>query len=85
VTTITQTAAMRGQAPGPMPPLRRGEHDRHGADILIVGQRRAQEILAPGGHEVDDDHHYETVPHERQADHPERAPDAGAVDVSKDR
>jgi hypothetical protein len=31
------------------------------------------------------DHHDETVAHERRADHPERAPDAGAVDVSKDR
>src|SRR4029453_5937097 len=32
-------------------------------------------------HEIDDGHRAQGVPDERQADHPERAPDAGAVDV----
>jgi hypothetical protein len=48
---------------------------------LVVGERGAEQVLAPGGDEVDDDHHDQAVADQRQAHHPERAPDAGTVDV----
>ena len=62
--------------PGPLAEaaLGAGKHHRHGARDLVVGQRRAEQELAPGGDEVDDEDDHQAVPHHRQADHPQRLP-----------
>ena len=71
--------------PGPLAhaALGCGQDHRHGARRLVVGQGRAQQILAPGGDEIDDEHHHQPISRQWQAHHPERLPDAGAVDPGR--
>src|SRR5437588_4950781 len=53
--------------PLPLPPLRGGKDDRHGAPRLVVDKRQAQKILAPSRNEIDDEYDDETIAHHRQA------------------
>src|SRR5271169_1549400 len=68
--------------PGPLPltALGGGEDDRHGASLLVVDERHAQQVFAPRGDEIDDQNDDEAVAHHRQADQPQRPPGAGAID-----
>src|ERR1700677_3762012 len=56
--------------PGPLPlaTLGGGEDDRHGASLLVVDERHAQQVFAPRRDEIDDENDAQAVAPHRQAD-----------------